>query len=116
MLVRDGFTALLNNAGYHAVAEATDAGPELSSALAARSPDVVLIGPGSAASVLEQIPNVGETWRTIIVAPAHDAALQSAAIQQGVRGIVTPDQSGDIILKAVHKVGAGEYWLTRERL
>jgi DNA-binding NarL/FixJ family response regulator len=115
-LVRDALTALLSGAGLHAVIECAEPGPALAKALEARGPDVVLVGAGSVAAVLEQMPTIGESWRTIIVAAAEDTALHGKAIQQGVRGVITPDQPADVIIKAVVKVGAGEYWLTRERL
>jgi DNA-binding NarL/FixJ family response regulator len=115
-LLRDALTALLNSAGMHAVAEPSEPGVELSRALTARAPDVVFLGPGSAAAVLQQMPALCQTWRAIMIARADDGELQSTAIQQGVRGIVTQEQPSDIVIKAVLKVGAGEYWLARERM
>lgn len=118
-LVRDALSALLGAAGF---ATATDNGaPDhfLDVTLRRHDPDVVLldIDPAirASSSILDQLPILAEHWRTLALSAGEDAVMHARAIELGAMGIVTKDQPGEVLIKAIRKVDAGELWLDRAR-
>jgi DNA-binding NarL/FixJ family response regulator len=115
-LLREAFASVLEGAGFDTAGETADVGAPLTQALAARKPDVVVVGPGTVPSVLALLPVLFDQWPTIIITAPGDQLAQTSAIQLGVRGIVTTERSANAVVQAVLKVHAGEYWLDRARM
>ncbi len=118
-LMRDALVALLDAAGF---ATATDTGaPDhvLDVTLRAHQPDVVLldVDPAIRACItnLDQLAMLADRWRTLVLSVGDDPAMHERAIELGAMGIVTKDQSGEVLVKAIRKVDAGELWLDRTR-
>jgi DNA-binding NarL/FixJ family response regulator len=119
-LVRDALVALLEAAGF---VTATDSGsPDhvLDVALRAHQPDVILldVDPTNSADIgiFHQLPVIAERWRTLILTISDDPMMHARAIELGAMGIVTRDQPGEVLIKALKKVNAGELWLDRARI
>lgn len=118
-LIRDALVALLEAAGF---ATATDTGaPDhlLDVTLRPHEPDVILLDVdpaiGAGISIFHQLPVLAERWRTLVLTLPADPALHARVIELGAMGIVTRDQPGEVLVKAIRKVDAGELWLDRTR-
>jgi DNA-binding NarL/FixJ family response regulator len=120
-LVREALKLLLNTAaGITVVAEAPSA-PEIVSVVRSCQPDIVLLAIDPVGdhlfAVIQELSSIAERGRgrALIVTGQDDPSLLLQAIERGAMGIVTKDQTGDVLIKAVRKVYAGEMWLGRER-
>jgi DNA-binding NarL/FixJ family response regulator len=119
-LIRDALVALLEAAGF---VTATDSGsPDhvLDVTLRAHQPDVILLDVdptfGIGIGIFHQLPVIAERWRTLILTISDDPMMHARAIELGAMGIVTRDQSAEVLVKAIRKVNAGELWLDRTRI
>jgi DNA-binding NarL/FixJ family response regulator len=118
-LIRDALVALLEGAG---LATATDSGaPDhiLDVTLRPHQPDVVLLdvdpAVGACVGIFHQLPVLAERWRTLVLTAGDDATIDARAVELGAMGIVTRAQPGEVLVKAIRKVDAGELWLDRTR-
>ncbi len=66
---------------------------------------------GCTLELLEQVLQVCKRSRIILVTRIKDQDLHVQAVKLGVQGIVSKDQSPDILFKAIRKVYAGELWI-----
>ena len=118
-LWRDALQCLLNAAGFAVYSEKGLPSTELEAALNTHRPDVIVLAvdPAVEASIelLRQLPTIAESWRTLVLTVADQAAMHAEVIELGAMGVVTRDQPGDVLVKAIKKVGAGELWLDRAR-
>jgi two-component system nitrate/nitrite response regulator NarL len=118
-LRRDAFVALLRANGFEAASD--DGAPDhlLAVTLQQYQPEVVVVNvePSNKAaiSILHQLPVVAERWRTLVLTVPDDPAMHARAIELGAMGVVTTDQPGSVLVKAIKKVNAGELWLDRTR-
>lgn len=116
-LVRAGLVALLErHAAFRVVGEAgNDA--EASALIARELPDIVLFEPdgiGDDQCELIVQAHVGASRaRLMLVTQSNDTVLHRRAVRLGAMGIVLKDQPAETLLKAIHKVHAGEAWLDR---
>jgi DNA-binding NarL/FixJ family response regulator len=119
-LFRDALLALLTAAGFAAHAERGSPYSGLELALHSFRPHVVLVGldPAVDASidVLRHLPAIAEHWRTLVIAVTDQPVMYGEVIELGAMGVVTRDQPGEILVKAIRKVDAGEMWLDRARV
>jgi DNA-binding NarL/FixJ family response regulator len=118
-LVRDALRSLLDASGSVMVnGEATGAGDVIAMMDAQHPAAVILMMDGSGErefALLQQLPDIADRAFPIVVTSESDRALHAQAIELGARGVVTKDQPGSILVKAVLKVCAGEIWLDRAR-
>lgn len=63
--------------------------------------------------ILEELLQVCKQARVILVTRLKDNDLHMQAVKIGVRGIVSKDQSPEMLFKAIRKVHAGEVWIDR---
>ena len=116
-LLRDALVSLLSAAGFVTRAEADLSPASIDSVMRAYQPDVVLLAvdPAVDASIelLHQLPLIAASWRTVVLTVAEHEMMHAHAIELGAMGVVTRDQSGDVLIKAINKVYAGELWLDR---
>jgi len=85
-------------------------------AVKAHRPDVVLLrfdAGDCSLSLMPELPRVTEVSRTLVLTSVNDAALHARAIELGAAGVLSSDQPGDVLVKAIKKVHAGELWLDR---
>ena len=83
-------------------------------------PDIVLVaidGTGDVESaLLEELPNVAERARALVLSADPDPGLHARAIELGALGLVMKTQSAQVLVKAIQKVYAGELWLDRAQM
>ena len=105
--------------GWQVVGETADRAEAL--VVAGREqPDVVLLDPmrGGVADleVLPKLLEVAQATRVLLVTGLSDPALHQQAMRMGALGIVLKEHAGDVLLKAIEKVCAGEVWVERAML
>jgi DNA-binding NarL/FixJ family response regulator len=116
-LVREALRSLLQSMGGFLVVGETSSAPAVLDLIETHRPDVVLLMMEGASQrqimLLDLLPDITERALVLIVTGNPDARLQAQAIEQGAAGVVMGDQSGQVLVKALRKVCAGEIWLDR---
>lgn len=116
-LLRDALVSLLTAAGFEAHAEAGVTAENVDAVMNTYHPDVVVLDVDptvdSSAELLEQLPLVASRWRTVVLTASDQGAMHARAVELGAMGVVTRDQPGEVLVKAINKVFAGELWLDR---
>jgi len=118
-IFRDGLRRLLEaEPDLKVIGEARD-GAEAVKLARQLKPDIMLLDlamprhPGLEA--LRELSNGGaNSVRVILLTAAAEKKEIVEALQLGARGIVLKDSSTQLLLKAIHTVMAGEYWVGRE--
>jgi two-component system nitrate/nitrite response regulator NarL len=87
-------------------------------AIAARElPEIIVLdlnlGEESGAAFIPELLRVSEESKIIILTGVKDPEEHRGAMRQGAMGIVLKDTSAETLIKAVHRVNAGELWLDR---
>ncbi len=116
-IFRDGLRKLLEaEPGLEVVGEASD-GEETVKFTRQLKPDVVLLDLAmprfsgqEALKGLSSLPSV----RTIVLAAVVDREQIVDVFQQGARGVVLKESATQILIKSIHSVMAGQYWVGRE--
>ena len=78
--------------------------------------DVIILNvPNSGDSILESIPSLTEEAqpKVLVFTQPGDDETTRLAIRLGASGVVRWDEPGDVLIKAVRRVRAGELWLNR---
>jgi two-component system nitrate/nitrite response regulator NarL len=118
-IFRDGLRRLLEaEADLKVIGEARD-GSEAVKLARQLKPDIMLLDlampkhPGLEA--LRDLSNGGaNSVRVILLTAAAEKKEIVEALQLGARGVVLKDSATQLLLKAIHTVMAGEYWVGRE--
>ena len=118
-IFRDGLRRLLEaEPDLKVIGEARD-GAEAVKLARQLKPDIMLLDlamprhPGLEA--LRELSNGGaNSVRVILLTAAAEKKEIVEALQLGARGIVLKDSASQSLLKAIHTVMAGEYWVGRE--
>ena len=80
-------------------------------------PDIILLDPNLTGSTgLDIIPELlaaSNTFRLLIITSEDDSQFFVQAVQLGAMGVVSMQQTPEILFKAIEKVHAGEIWLDR---
>jgi two-component system, NarL family, nitrate/nitrite response regulator NarL len=116
-IFRDGLRRLLEaERGLEVVGEASD-GEETVRVARQVKPDLVLLDLNmprysghEALKGLASLPSV----RTIVLAAAIDREQIVDVLQGGARGIVLKESATQILIKSIHSVMAGQYWVGRD--
>jgi len=117
-IFRDGLKRLLEaERGFKVVGEACD-GVEAVSLVHQLRPEILLLDlamprrPGLEA--LRELSTQSLSVRVILLTAAAEKEQIVEALQLGARGVVLKDSATQILLKAIHAVMNGEYWVGRE--
>jgi DNA-binding NarL/FixJ family response regulator len=92
--------------------------PEEALDLAAREkPDLVLLDVDLSGhdglDLIEALQASAPASDIIVLTGMRDAELQTRALRAGARGFVQKEQTGELVLRAIEKVRAGEVWFDR---
>ena len=117
-IFRDGLKRLLEaEHGFKVIGEACD-GVEAVSLVRQLRPEILLLDlamprrPGLEA--LRELSTESLSVRVILLTAAAEKEQIVEALQLGARGVVLKDSATQILLKAIHAVMNGEYWVGRE--
>ncbi|HUO60374.1 MAG TPA: response regulator transcription factor [Candidatus Acidoferrales bacterium] len=117
-ILRDGLRRLLETEPqFQIVGEASD-GVEAVELVRAKNPDILLLDlampqmPGLEA--LRELSRQRTTTRVILLTAAIEKRQILEALQIGARGVVMKDAATQILLKAIHAVMDGNFWVDRE--
>lgn len=114
-LVRAGFRhTFQNREGVEILGESGSASEAVSLAVAGR-PDVILVDPDCESIGLRAVGALADATQghILVVTSAADPKVHERAIELGASGVMSKDQTVDLLRRAVEKVGAGEVWLER---
>ncbi len=117
-IFRDGLKRLLESEGeFKVVGEACD-GVEAVQLARQLSPEVMLLDlamPRRAGlEALRELVSQGLAVRVILLTAAAEKEQIVQALQLGARGVVLKDSATQILLKSIHAVINGQYWVGRE--
>lgn len=80
-------------------------------------PNVLLLDhsmPGAhTKETLRRLVEMESQLRTILITERVEQADVVTALQLGARGVITKDSDSEILFRAIRKVTAGEYWISR---
>jgi two-component system, NarL family, nitrate/nitrite response regulator NarL len=117
-IFRDGLRRLLESEdGFKVVGEACD-GVEAVEFARSMKPEILLLDlamprrPGLEA--LRELSHNSVPVRVILLTAAAERDQIVEALQLGARGVVLKDCGTEILMKSIHAVLAGEYWVGRE--
>lgn len=117
-IFRDGLRRLLEaEPGLKVIGEACD-GAEAVIMARQLKPDIMLLDlamprhPGLEA--LRELGSGQQSVRVILLTAAAEKQQIVEALQLGARGVVLKDSATQLLLKAIHTVMSGEYWVGRE--
>jgi two-component system, NarL family, nitrate/nitrite response regulator NarL len=117
LVVRAGLHMLIeNHPGMLVVAMASNRGEALERA-SKDSPNLILLdldlGGESALSFLPQLHEIAPNARILVLTGLRDPEAHREAVQGGAMGVVLKEHAPDVLIKAIEKVHAGEFWLDR---
>src|SRR5438445_815214 len=119
-IFRDGLRRLLEaEADLKVLGEASD-GAEAVKLVRQLKPDILLLDlampkhPGLEALRDLSLPGTSTPVRVILLTAAAEKGQIVEALQLGARGVVLKDSATELLLKAIHTVMAGEYWVARQ--
>jgi DNA-binding NarL/FixJ family response regulator len=119
-IIRSGLKMLIESQpGLRIVGEASDRAGAV--AMASREkPDIVLLDLDlGSESGLDLIPHLRQSaphTRILVLTGLRDTEVHRNALRLGAMGIVQKEMASEVLLKAIHKVHAGEAWLDRSSI
>lgn len=115
-LVRAGLRLLIETKlGMTVVGEAGNLAQALDVATRMQ-PDVILLELNLGDTnfkVIPQLLTVAKHARLLLVTGIHDINIHSEAVEMGAVGVVSKEESAEMLGKAIAKVHAGQIWLNR---
>ena len=115
VIVREGLRLLLESqSGLTVVGDAASSKEAVENARNVQ-PDVILLdldlGDSHGLTCMSQLLEVAPKAKVLILTGVYDLDVHHAAISSGAMGIVRKLEAGDVLVKAIRKVWAGEVWL-----
>src|SRR3954469_9204096 len=117
-IFRDGLKRLLESEGeFKVIGEACD-GVEAVTMARQLIPEIMLLDLAmprrQGLETLRELASDARSVRVILLTAAAEKEQIVEALQLGARGVVLKDSATQILLKAIHAVMNGEYWVVRE--
>jgi two-component system, NarL family, nitrate/nitrite response regulator NarL len=119
-IFRDGLRRLLETeTDLKVIGEASDGGEAVKMARQLK-PDIMLLDLSmpkqTGMDALRELTNAANSQpvRVILLTAAAEKRQIVEALQLGARGVVLKDSATQLLLKSIHTVMAGEYWVGRE--
>ncbi len=119
-IFRDGLRRLLETeSDLKVIGEASDGGEAVKMARQLK-PDIMLLDLSmpkqTGMDALRELTNAANSQpvRVILLTAAAEKRQIVEALQLGARGVVLKDSATQLLLKSIHTVMAGEYWVGRE--
>jgi two-component system nitrate/nitrite response regulator NarL len=117
ILVRQGLRMLIeNNPDIKVVGEAGTCAKALEVA-SEKLPDIVLLdldlGGDSGLNIIPQLVSLHEKMHVLILTGVREPELHRRAIRLGAVGIIMKENAGEVLVKAIRRVHAGEVWIDR---
>jgi DNA-binding NarL/FixJ family response regulator len=115
VMVRAGLRMLIEQEpGLRIVGEASDLSTAVSLA-AGEQPDIILLdvdmaGQNGLDILADLLTTVAHT-RVLVLTGVRDPAVHRDAIRRGASGVLAKEQAGEVLIKAIRKVYAGELWI-----
>jgi DNA-binding NarL/FixJ family response regulator len=82
-----------------------------------QQPEVVILdlrlGEEDGLELIPELLGVAADAKLVVFTATQDPALHHEAVRLGAMGVLTKDASGDLLIKAINRVHAGELWLNR---
>jgi DNA-binding NarL/FixJ family response regulator len=115
VIVREGLRLLLESQGGLTVVGDAATSKEAIERARTEQPDVILLdldlGDSHGLTCMSQLLEVAPKAKVLILTGVYDLEVHHAAISSGAMGIVRKLEAGDVLVKAIRKVSAGEVWL-----
>ena len=115
VIVREGLRLLIESQGGLTVVAAAASCKEAIESARSEQPDVILLdldlGDSHGLTCMSQLLEVAPKAKVLILTGVYDLDVHHAAISSGAMGIVRKLEAGDVLVKAIRKVSAGEVWL-----
>jgi DNA-binding NarL/FixJ family response regulator len=116
-IMREGLRLLIERRpGLVVVGEAANRAEALM-LVAREQPDIILLDLSlrgeNGLDFLPELLAAASATRVIVLTGLHDPELHQRAVRLGALGVVLKEQAGELLLKAIEKVQAGEAWLDR---
>lgn len=119
-IVREGLRLLLSgHSGFAVVGEALGRVDALA-VVARERPDVVLLdlmlGEDRGEEIIPEIRRLAPRCAVLVLTALSQPENQRSVVLRGARGVVAKEAAGEVLIKAIQKVHAGEIWLERVQL
>ena len=117
VVVRSGLRMLIESrAGLSVVAEAQGRADGLAAA-AREAPNLILLdldlGSEDGLDMIQDLLAAAPRARVLVLTGLRDAMACRRALSLGAVGLVHKEKAGDVLIKAIEKVHAGEVWIDR---
>lgn len=119
-IIRSGLKMLIESQpGLKVVGEASDRAGAVSIA-SREQPDIILLdldlGSESGLELIPPLRSAASQARVLVLTGLRDTEVHRNALRLGAMGIVQKEMASEVLLKAIHKVHAGEAWLDRSSI
>ena len=116
-LVRAGLRMIVEGQPHMDVVGETGDLDEAINIIEKQVPDIILFGlnqnQGSELEIIPKLLEINHHARLILITDSNEDGFYLQAVQYGALGLVQKTQSPEVLVKAIHKVHAGEAWIDR---
>jgi DNA-binding NarL/FixJ family response regulator len=113
VLVRQGMRLLLETDPDLSVVGEVATADEARAVAARERPSLVLLDAAAGLELISELTVHNDDLRVLVVTGVNDVQQHREALRAGASGVVLKQQAGDVLLKAVRRVHAGEVWADR---
>ena len=119
-VIRSGLRMLIEQDQTMSVVAQAGTAAEAIKLAESERPDVIvldlILGDEDGLEALPDLCKVSPTSRVLVLTGVQTADSHRLAIRRGAMGIVLKQQAAELLLKAIHRVHAGEVWIDRSMM